>query len=1263
MKKLIFRVCLATSAIILFQSASAQTKTNTAILRQASIEQAEKERTTYQRLEILARQKGWKMVLKRPNGGTAILVGTDDFGIPLYLTTDNNIAAAATISTNKLWPGGSTGLNLNGSSNSVRSKMAVWDGGRVRPTHVELTGRILQKDVPVSTSDHSTHVAGTMIASGVNPIARGMSFGQQQLIAYDYGNHLSEMLNESPNLLISNHSYGTISGWSFNDVENRWEFWGVFGANEDYKFGYYSSDTQLMDSIAYNAPYYLIVKSAGNHRDVNGPAVGQPYWRYNASGVMADAGVRPAGISSNDGYDIIATYGTAKNILTVGAVEPIEGGYTGANNVLLGDFSSWGPTDDGRIKPDVVANGINVLSSIATSDNAYDVYSGTSMATPSASGSLLLLQEYYSQLHPPGFFMRSATLKAIIIHTADEAGPSPGPDYQHGWGLINMQKAAAVITANNTTHLINENVLNTGSTFSLPVVASGNGTITATIVWTDPKAQVEPVGSALNNSTRKLVKDLDIVIRKGATTYRPWILNPAAPASAATRGDNTRDNVEKVELTDVIPGETYTIEITHKGILERGSQAYSLIVSGVGGQAFCASAPGSTTGARIDSVSFGNIQNKNVAGCTGYSNFTNLTFNVQPGQSFPFFIRLNSCDATAVNKTFKVYIDVNNDGDFTDAGETLINGIVINGDGTYSDPALTMPAGLIPGRYTIMRIVMQETGTAADVSPCGAYAKGETQDYRVFLTVPSKDVGISELVAPIQGNCGSGAQYVVVRIRNFGNSPQSNIPVSTVIKQGATTIATINGLFPGTIPANASVAYVMQTPFVAAANTSYTITSTTSLTGDQSLANNENITTLTTSPNTTDPAGTAVICNTQAILKATPAAGSVFSWYSAAAATTPITVGANTNTTTIVPTYYLAKNPNDFTIGPANKNVFPSGGYSEFQGNFVEFNTAVPLTIETVKLYIGNSNSTGKLNFILGRNFSYNSATNQYSYLPEAVATVDIYTTDPTPQPGGQTNDPTDQGAVFYLNLPITVTGNHILIINNPNDNDLTSIFRNNNISSNPYPIGIPGLFTFTGNSASYSTPPNNFQAFYYFFYDMKLKLAACPSGRTAITATTAVAPTITIAGNVLTSSATTGNQWLADGIAIPGETNSTYTATAAGNYSTQVTDAGGCTLTSNVINFTATAVPNIDPAQIGLTVAPVPTKGDFTMKLEVRTKADLDISLMNTTGQRVYHSAIPDFIGQLTKTVSPGKLAAGIYYLQIIHDKKMYVRKIVIVE
>lgn len=1236
----------------------AQVNTNTALLKQAAVEQAAKEKTLYEQLEQLAKQKGWKMKITGKNGYVSMLVGVDDFGLPLYVSTFNNSTAAATIGTNKLWPGGSTGLNLSGSSNSVKGKLAIWDGGAVRGTHVELTGRVLQKDAPGSLSDHSTHVAGTLIATGVNPLAKGMSFAQQQLVAYDFANDASEMMGEAPNLLLSNHSYGLNAGWNFNADVNppRWEFLGQFDANEDYKFGYYSSTTQTWDSIAYNAPYYLIVKAAGNNRDMNGPAVGQPYWRYNSSGQMTSAGNRPAGISNNDSYDIMSTTSTAKNVLTVGAIEPLPSGYTAAKDVRMSTFSSWGPTDDGRIKPDVVADGVDLLSSIATSDNAYDIYGGTSMSTPNAAGSLLLLQEYYAQLHA-GSFMRAATLKGLIIHTADEAGTNPGPDYQFGWGLINMPKAASVITSNNTQQLIQENILNNGGTFTLPVIASGSGTLSATISWTDPKASVIPVSSALNNPSKRLVDDLDIVVKKGATTYMPWILNPAAPASAATKGDNITDNVEKVEIPEAIPGEAYTIQVTHKGTLERGTQAYSLIVSGVGGQAYCASAPLSTAGARIDSVSFANIRNKNTPGCTSYGSFTGLTGNFEPGQQISFFARLNSCDATNVDKILKVFIDANNDGDFTDPGENLATSGVINGNGDYS-ATLTVPANLTTGKYTILRIVMQETNSVAAVTPCGSYNRGETQDYRIAIVSPSLDFGITELVAPRSNYCGFAQQYVSVRVRNFGTADKINIPLTAVVKQGATTVATLTATYSDTIYANTDEVYTFQTPVNLAPNTTYTITSTAGLTGDQNTGNDQNITSITTRPAAANPAGTAVVCSSNVQLNVTnPSASNIYNWYTSAAAATPVASGASASTTTVSPSYFLSSNELPAKFGPANKQVFTDGGYNAFYNNIVKITASQPTTLETAKLYIGNS---GQITFLLREIVSENP-DGSYTYYPISSTTIDVYATAPTPPVlGAQNNNPADLGATYYLGIDFPEAANYYLVIQCANG---ASIFRNNNITTNPYPQTIPGVISFTGNSAIDASDPNFYQKFWYFYYDMQVRIGACASGRTTIVPTTLPAPTITIAGNVLTSSAATGNQWLINGAILVGETGQTLTATQSGIYSVQVSSSG-CTLTSNQINFVATAVPNVDPAQIGLTVSPNPApRGQFNLQLKTITRSDLDISLVNTAGQVVYHSNTPGFIGQLSQPINPGRIAAGIYYLKVQHDKKMYIKKIVVAE
>jgi hypothetical protein len=177
------------------------------------------------------------------------------------------------------------------------------------------------------------------------------------------------------------------------------------------------------------------------------------------------------------------------------------------------------------------------------------------------------------------------------------------------------------------------------------------------------------------------------------------------------------------------------------------------------------------------------------------------------------------------------------------------------------------------------------------------------------------------------------------------------------------------------------------------------------------------------------------------------------------------------------------------------------------------------------------------------------------------------------------------------------------------------------------------------------------------------VKPEGCPSERVAITSTTVTAPVISITGNVLSSTAAANYQWFMNGLPISGATSQNYTATASGLYTVKTT-TGGCTVTSNEINFTATPVTNVDPSAIGLIVSPNPTiTGQFDIQLETSTRSNLYISLVNTVGQKVYRYNVPNFIGRLSYTVKPGKLSAGIYYLQVQHDKKMYVKKIVVAQ
>lgn len=1215
-----------------------QSETKTVELNRVSKLYAAKEQKDSNYLLQMAQQKGWALSLNSKDSSQIILLtGIDIYGLPTYTTTNNNIIAAATTHTNQLWQGGSTGFNLSGSSNNIKGKLAMWDGGVPMINHIELTDKIINKDLS-STQNHTTHVAGTLIAKGINPLVKGMAYGASSIDAYNFNNHISEMLGAANNLLVSNHSYGSVAGWNFT-FGGDWEFWANWGDTADYKFGIYNDEAQMFDSIAYNAPNYLIVKSVGNNRDKNGPPVGTPYRRYDINGNMVDAGNRPTGLSSNDGYDIIPTYGVAKNILTVGAVEGIPSGSTKSSDIKMSSFSCWGPTDDGRIKPDLVADGVEVLSCSNNSITGYEAMSGTSMATPNVTGSLYLLQELYSQKNS-GNFMKASTLKALAIHTASDAGVSAGPDYQFGWGLLNAEKAANIIsTSNNGTSKIIESTLNNGAAYSLNVIASGNGKLMATLAWTDPVGIVTTT-NLLNNPSLKLIHDLDIRIIKGTTTYMPWVLNPSFPNAAATKGDNFRDNVEKIEIDDVVPGQLYTIQITHKGTLQRGSQTFSLILSGVGGSNYCNSTATQTSGTRIDNVNFANINNNNPTGCTMYNNYTNLIADVEPSSSYPLNVTVSSCDASSASKIIKVFIDYNGNGTFTDAGELVATSAVITTNTTYSTN-ITIPNNVTINNYSLMRIVVQETTDATSVTPCNTYLQGETQDYTVQFISPTVDVGITDISGPNNNNCSNGNQYLSVRIINAGKNTVSNVPITATIKNGAITIATLVGNYSASISSGKDAVYTFQSPFSTTANATYTIVVTASLLTDQNILNNTKTADITFSSTAPNATGQVNVCGASAIVRAFNTNDNQnYFWYNAATSNIPIAAGANASTNNIATNYYIGSGLST-NIGPISKAVFTNGDYQAKGGNYLKYSSTVPVLLENAKMYTA---FPGKITITVA-DIKATFPDGSYQFNTISSTTIDAQASRPIQTTGDVAgNDPSDSGFIYNINLLLPI-GNHAIIVST---DKVANIFRNNNIASNPYPYSISDVFTITGNNAT------NPAQFYYYLYNMRIRTLDCLSEKIAAIVTVAPAPIISYSGDSLVCTSGINYQWKKDGIDILGANNQYYKPTFNGTYSCWVTDNTGCQQISNSLIFPRGAIKDF-------IIKPNPANNYIDIEFGSNSTESTEVYITDALGRLCLQKAYVS-TNQFSERIVVTNLAAGVYVLNVIHGTETYRKKFVVI-
>ncbi|WP_053082709.1 S8 family serine peptidase [Chryseobacterium angstadtii] len=516
--------------------------TNVSALEKISLESAEKfAREKSQALEF-AQKKNIPVIIENRDGSKQELMKVID-GVPIYYT-NNNTAAAKSTRANHLNSGGSLGLNLNGENIQVN----VWDGDAIRKTHQEFGNRVTIGDTGNPTTStqgnrHATHVGGTVAASGITPSAKGMA-PKSKIKSYEWNNDVSEMATEtSQGLTISNHSYG------YNPVN-------IYEQAAYWYFGAYIDTSAQFDEILFNAPYYVVCKAAGN-------SGGSGYNQY------------PLGGGSSKVFDNLSDASTSKNAIVVANANDANIDNNGnLVSVTINSSSSQGPTDDMRIKPDITGNGTGVYSTVSSSNTAYESLTGTSMASPNVTGTLVLVNEHFK--NQTGSFMLGAALKGLALHTSDDSGAT-GPDVNFGWGLLNAKKMVETINNRNSTALIVNKQLNNGAKETVSINSDGINPIIASISWYDRAGAVQTSESDLNNPTKRLVNDLDLrIVASNGTNYYPWALTSR---STNAKKDNNSDNFERVDA-GVLPAGKYSVVISHKGTLTGGSQNYTLIVTG-----------------------------------------------------------------------------------------------------------------------------------------------------------------------------------------------------------------------------------------------------------------------------------------------------------------------------------------------------------------------------------------------------------------------------------------------------------------------------------------------------------------------------------------------------------------------------------------------------------------------------------------------------------------------------------------------------------
>ena len=411
------------------------------------------------------------------------------------------------------------------------TRIGLWDLGYPY-LHPEFSSRLFTaiEQTTVSLSTHATHVAGTLIASGLDRKATGFA-PDATITSYDWSFDYLEMYAEAgEGLRISNHSYDFEVGWEpVRSANNRWTYW-----TRSHAHGEYIPWSFFWDSVMEAQPYYLIVKAAGNEQGQgpDNPRDGH-YHNDDYSFLRRDF----HGTDCPTGFGCLGPAASLKNGLVVGALQP--------DGESLAPFSSTGPTLDGRLKPDVVSAGVNVYSTINT--GSYATSSGTSMAAATVSGSLALLLEQERHLFGDTPYLWGSTLKGLIIHGVDDVGP-PGPDFQFGWGRVNIASSVDILynhlspqphTLIQQLDLVEELEL----TFT-PI----SDEIKATLVWTDP---IGPHPNTISDPSQPvLTNQVDMLIEQEGHVHYPYVLDPSKPAVPAITGRNTVDNVEQIHITN-----------------------------------------------------------------------------------------------------------------------------------------------------------------------------------------------------------------------------------------------------------------------------------------------------------------------------------------------------------------------------------------------------------------------------------------------------------------------------------------------------------------------------------------------------------------------------------------------------------------------------------------------------------------------------------------------------------------------------------------
>lgn len=633
--------------------------------------------------------------------------------------------------------------------------------------HIDFADRLIPATAMTPDGYHSTHVNGTVGGAGlVNELYKGYAPGST-LYATSIIGSMGPIYFRNYGMVLANNSYGTGGPCS------------------------YIGTTQLQtlyDQQSIGYPALQNVFGAGNSGETT--CSGYPYGFHTIEGSQT----------------------SAKGIIAVGS--------TLANDEIAA-YSSKGPTHDGRIKPDIVAPGTNIISTVPF--NGYGYNTGTSMSCPAVTGGLALMYQRYRQLHNEQN-PAAALMKAILCNTTNDAG-NPGPDFSYGFGQMNLYRAVKAIDGNNyfldsVSHLAAKT-----KSISIP---SGVAQLKILLYWQDPAASIA--------SSRSLVNDLDITVTSpSGTIYLPYRLDTTAAnvANPATRREDHVNNIEQVVI-DLPQGGNYTITVKGTEIGQNPQQEYYvtyellpnniLLTFPFGNEALV---PGEDITIQWDSWGEPN------------STFT-LEFSPDNGANWQ---TINPAIASNKRKfdwqlpaitttTALIRLIRNTDGKTNTSGNFIIVGSpVVSLAADQCPNHILLQWNAVPGadRYEVMRVMNGKMISVDTTSLLNYIIRNLSADSTYWVTVRSiinnkpgrRAVALSR--KPDNGNCSasffdnnlqadalitpltgrrftstqlSSAQQIIVRIKNLDDQTASNYAISYSVNNGSWISENINTAIP-----------------------------------------------------------------------------------------------------------------------------------------------------------------------------------------------------------------------------------------------------------------------------------------------------------------------------------------------------------------------------------------------------------------------------------------------------------------------------------